>query len=128
MDIVGILVKQVGMREGVSSRNGQAWRMAEFLVEIPGNYPRRIKFDVKDGQVGRIDRFKSMIGKTVKVSFDLDAHEFEGKWYNEINAWGIMEYVVGQQQPAAAPLAAAPEALPPHLAQGAEQKKDDLPF
>ena len=112
MEITGILVKQTAVREGVSQRNGNPWKIAEYLVEVPGQYPRHVVFRVSDGQVGRIARFDSLIGKMVTVSFDIDAHEHEGKWYNEVNAWGIMEYLTadtrqanisaaqGQQQPA----------------------------
>ena len=92
-------MRKLGEREGVSQRNGQPWKTAEFLVEIPGQYPRHITFSVRDGQVGRIARFESMTGKTVTVSFDIDAHEYEGRWYNELGAWGVMEYVAGRQIP-----------------------------
>ena len=90
-------MRKVAEREGFSSRNGNQWKIAEYLVEIPGQYPRHINFRVSDGQVGRLARFASMIGKTVTVSFDIDAHEYEGRWFNEINAWGIMEYVPGRK-------------------------------
>jgi hypothetical protein len=33
----------------------------------------------------------------VTVSFDIDAHEFEGRWFNEIGAWGVMEYAPQHQ-------------------------------
>ena len=79
MEITGILVKKVGEREGVSQRNGLPWKTAEFLVEVPGQYPRHTNFSVRDGQVGRISRFESLIGKTVTVSFDIDAHESQGR-------------------------------------------------
>ena len=61
MEITGILVKQVAVREGVSQRNGQPWKIAEYLVEIPGQYPRHIAFRVSDGQVGRIARFAFVV-------------------------------------------------------------------
>lgn len=99
MEITGILMRKLGEREGVSQRNGQPWKTAEFLVEIPGQYPSHINFSVRDGQVGRIARFESVIGKTVTVSFDINAHEYEGRWYNELGAWGVMEYVAGRQIP-----------------------------
>ena len=73
MEITGILVKQTAIREGVSKQNGNPWRIAEYLLEVPGQYPRHINFRVSDGQVGRIARFDSLIGKTVTVSFDIDA-------------------------------------------------------
>ena len=100
MEITGILVKQTAVREGVSQRNGNPWKIAEYLVEVPGQYPRHVVFRVSDGQVGRIARFDSLIGKMVTVSFDIDAHEHEGKWYNEINAWGIMEYLTADTRQA----------------------------
>ena len=93
MEVTGILVKQLDVREGVSKRNGLPWKIGEYLVEIPGQYPRHIAFRVSDGQVGRLARFDSLIGKMVTVSFDIDAHDHDGRWFNEINAWGIMEYI-----------------------------------
>ena len=93
MEITGLLVKQTTVREGVSKTTGNPWKAAEYLVEIPGQYPRHINFRVPDGQVGRIARFDGLVGKMVTVSFDLDAHEFEGKWYNELTAWGVKEYI-----------------------------------
>lgn len=105
-------MRKLGEREGVSSRNGNPWKIGEYLVEIPGQYPRHINFRVSDGQVGRLARFESMIGKTVTVSFDIDAHEHEGRWYNEINAWGIMEYMVGRKTPQTKVAPASPAELP----------------
>jgi hypothetical protein len=101
MEITGILHQKLGQREGVSQSNGNPWKIAEYLVEIPGQYPRHTVFKVKDGQVGRIARFDSLMGKTVTVSFDIDAHknESDGRWFNDIVAWGIMEYVVGRKIP-----------------------------
>lgn len=138
MEIVGILMRKLGEREGVSQRNGNPWKIAEYLVEVPGQYPRHIVFKASDGQVGRIARFDSLIGKTVTVSFDLDAHESDGRWFNDIQAWGIMEYVVGRKIPTTkvapdpAPEAAnvAQPEQPPMVESGqtANGKGDDLPF
>jgi hypothetical protein len=138
MEVTGILVKQVAIREGVSSRNGNPWKIAEYLVEIPGQYPRHINFRVSDGQVGRLARFDSLIGKMVTVSFDIDAHEHEGRWFNEIGAWGIMEYITTDtrqaniaaaqganiQQPTNSP---QPQNNAPTGGENGE-KGDDLPF
>ena len=141
-------MRKLGERSGVSQRNGQPWKTAEFLVEIPGQYPHHVNFSVRDGQVGRIARFESMVGKTVTVSFDIDAHEYEGRWYNELGAWGVMEYVVGRQMPqttiapepqqdggsGAAPSAPspttgeAPQAAPEPQPQNQEGGGDDLAF
>ena len=128
MEVTGILVKQISIREGVSKSNGNPWKIAEYLLEIPGQYPRHICFRVSDGQVGRIARFDSLVGKTVTVSFDIDAHEYEGRWFNEINAWGVMEYI-NQTQRAANMVAAqnaGTQTPQPEAKEGG--KDDDLPF
>ena len=128
MEITGILVKQTAIRDGVSKQNGNPWRIAEYLLEVPGQYPRHINFRVSDGQVGRIARFDSLIGKTVTVSFDIDAREHEGRWYNEINAWGILEYI-NQTQRAANMVAAQKAQVPsPQPETKVGGKDDDLPF
>ncbi len=140
MEVTGILVKQLSTREGVSQRSGNPWKIGEYLLEVPGQYPRHINFSVSDGQVGRLARFDSLIGKMVTVSFDIDAHEHESHWYNEIKAWGILEYI-NQTQRAANIAAAQKDAnqqlgapFPPNTdANGnpinnQEGEDDDLPF
>lgn len=92
MEITGILLRKLAEREGVSKSNGNKWKTADFLFEVPGMYPRNIVFTVRDGQTGRIGFFESMMGRTVAVSFGIDAHEYEGRWYNEVGAYGVREY------------------------------------
>ena len=128
MEITGILVKQTAIREGVSKTNGNPWRIAEYLLEVPGQYPRHINFRVSDGQVGRIARFDSLIGKTVTVSFDIDAREHEGRWYNEINAWGILEYINTTQRAANMVAAQNTQVQSPQPEAKEGGKDDDLPF
>ena len=128
MEITGILVKQTAIREGVSKTNGNPWRIAEYLLEVPGQYPRHICFRVSDGQVGRIARFDSLVGKTVTVSFDIDAREHEGRWYNEINALGILEYINTTQRAANMVAAQNVQAPAPQPEAKQEGGNDGLPF
>ena len=132
-------MKQVAIREGVSQRNGNPWKIGEYLLEVPGQYPRHIVFRVSDGQVGRMARFDSLVTKMVTVSFDIDAHEHEGRWFNEVTAWGIMEYITADtrqaniaaaqganaQQPANTP---QPQNDAPQGDGNGEGKDDGLPF
>ena len=101
MEQTGILVRKWDERTGVSQRTGNTWKQAEFLLEVPGQYPSHISFTVADGQSGRIAHFEKHIGKTVTVSFDIEAREYNGRWYNDLRAWGCKEYVAGNtvQQP-----------------------------
>lgn len=93
MKVKGILKGKVGDQSGVSQRTGNQWRTTEWLLYIPGNYEKRIKFDVRG-----IDRckdwekfFEEMPDKNapVEVQFEIDAREYEGKWFNTIDAWDI---------------------------------------
>lgn len=137
MELTGILLKQTSLKEGVSKQNGNPWKIAEYLVEVPGQYTRHAVFRVSDGTVGRIARFDSLIGKMVTVSFDIDAHEYEGRWFNEVGAWGIMEYI--DQTTRQANMEAAQTKVPadgakttaqPAATQPTEEeaKGDNLPF
>ena len=128
MEITGILVKQTTVREGVSQKNGQPWKIGEYLVEVPGQFPRHVNFRVSDGQVGRLARFDSLVGKMVTVSFDIDAHEYEGRWFNEINAWGIVEYITTDTRQANIAAAQAGQQQPGMAEQPEGENKDDLPF
>ena len=98
MEITGIIVQKLGESKGTSAKTGMPWRNAEFLVEVPGEYKRHIKFKVRDGQYNLIARFEALIGKMATVSFNFDANEQEkdgkktGRWFNEIMAWGVLEY------------------------------------
>ena len=112
MEITGILVKKLSEREGVSKSTGNPWKIAEFLFEVPGQYLRHIVFSVRDGQTGRIAMFDAMVGKTVVVAFGIDAREYEGRWYNEVGAYGIRGYVAAapNTQPAQASVPQSPSA------------------
>lgn len=94
MEITGIIVQKLGESSGTSAKTGMPWRNAEFLVEVPGEYKRRINFKVRDGQYNLIARFEALIGKMATVSFNFDANEQKstGRWFNEITAWGVLEY------------------------------------
>lgn len=88
MEAQGILTKKMNERSGIS-QSGNEWHFADYLLEIPGMYPRHINFSVSDGQSARFAQFDAMIGKEVIVYFDIDANERDGRWYNTIRAFGI---------------------------------------
>ena len=60
-------------------------------------YPKRMVFEVFGED--RIRSFNIQNGQDVVVSFEIDAHEYQGRWFNEVRAWNVRP--VGQQQPTA---------------------------
>jgi hypothetical protein len=101
MEVKGNLIKKVGERSGVG-QNGP-WKFASYLldtVEMRDSFPvhRKMVIDVSDGEVGRIAKFDTMFGRDVVVRFDIDADEYQGRWYNHIRAYGIREVEPEEKQ------------------------------
>ena len=78
---------------GTSQRTGNPWRTDEYLAVIPGQFEKKIKFEVRG--VERCQQweqfFDGMPDKIapVLVKFEIDAREHEGRWFNSIQAWDI---------------------------------------
>ena len=87
MEITGILVKQTAMREGVSKQNGNPWKIASYVIETIEAFPKRMVFDVSDGTAWRIERLGIKKDQVMRVWFEIDAHEKDGKWFNAIRAY-----------------------------------------
>lgn len=91
MEFIGNLIKRIDLREG-DNQNGH-WKIATYLLETVEMYPKRMAVEVFDGNSARCAQWDAMVGKNVKVTFDIDAREWNGKWYNSIKAFGIRENV-----------------------------------
>ena len=93
MEIKGILKCCVNSQSGTSMRTGNAWQTDEWLVVIPGQYERKICFEVRG--IERCKQwqefFNGMPDKNlpVLVKFEIDSREYEGRYYNSIQAWDI---------------------------------------
>ena len=126
MELTGKCITVLPARSGVSQKTGNSWMSQEYVLEVPGQYPKRIVFNVFGED--RIKQFNIQLGYTYKVEFDIDANEYQGKWYNKINAWNVT--CADIVQPAPAQSVAAPQQsvspFPPE--QPAPSDNDDLPF
>lgn len=91
MEFVGTLKGVVGTRHG-DSANGH-WERRVYLVEEVASFPKKMVFEVTDGEMGRYAKWDALIGKNVVVRFGIDASEYNGRWYNNISAWDITSVV-----------------------------------
>ena len=87
MEFIGTLKGVVGKREG-DSTNGH-WERRVYLVEEVASFPKKMVFEITDGEVGRYEKWDALVGKNVVVRFGIDASEHNGRWYNNIAAWDI---------------------------------------
>ncbi len=118
MELTGKIIAEFNERGGVSNRTGNEWKAKSYVLEVPGDYPRKFVFDVFG--VERLQAFGIQIGETLTVHFDIDAHEYNGRWFNDVHAFRIDR---GQAAPApeAAPASVAPAATAPVAPQVAPQ-------
>jgi len=134
MDLTGKIIAILPAQSGVSSRTGNPWMSQEYVLEVPGQYPRKMVFRLFGED--RIKQFNIQAGEEITVQFDIDAHEWNGRWFNEIRAYNIIRGQAAGQVPAATPFPpaqdAAPQAanapFPPAQEPAGEGSADDLPF
>ncbi|MCR5851134.1 MAG: DUF3127 domain-containing protein [Bacteroidaceae bacterium] len=105
MELTGKIIAEFNERGGVSNRTGNEWKVKSYVIEVPGDYPRKMVFDVFG--VDRLQAFNIQIGEQLTVHFDIDAHEYNGRWFNDIRAFRVDR---GQAAPTAAPEAQAMQA------------------
>jgi hypothetical protein len=130
LEISGKLIKKLDVQSGEGSRG--TWSRQDIIIEIPGQFPRSVCLSLWGEQVNEATRYN--IGDILKVSFNIESREFNGKWYTSVRPWRIdIEAVSAVAQP---PAAAGTPAQPQQSQQPAEdpfsaapaQQVDDLPF
>ena len=93
-DITGKIIAVLPTRSGTSAR-GTQWSSQTAVIETHEQYPKRVAFDVLGD---KITEFNLQVGEEVTVSFDINAREYNGKWWNSVNAWQVVRQG-GQQAP-----------------------------
>ncbi|MBV3431141.1 DUF3127 domain-containing protein [Prevotella copri] len=91
MEIQGKVIAVLPERSGVSARG--EWKSQTYVIETQEQYPKKMAFDVFGAD--RIASFGIHSGEVINVSFDIDAHEYQGRYFNQIRAWNVTK--VSQQ-------------------------------
>ena len=116
MELIGKIIQVLPERSGTSARTGSEWRMGSYVLETTTDrFPRKMMFEVFGSD--KIQQFNIQVGEMVRVSFDIDAREYQGRWYNSIRAWNVDRNLADPmaQMPMGAPDTtpfAAPSAAP----------------
>jgi len=95
-----------------TSKSGSAWAKVGFVINTGGEYPKDVYFT--HFGVDKVEKFNKFnkVGDNVEVSFEPSSREYEGRWYNDNNAWKVWSLDKGA--------ATAPPV--------ADEEEDDLPF
>lgn len=119
MEIEGKIIFVALPQSGVSQRG--SWMSQDYVIETEERYPRKMCFNIFGED--KIREANIQEGDKLKVHFDIDAREYQGKWYNSIRAWKVERPGQAYQQPA--PMT---QQVPPPPASMAPQQTEDLPF
>lgn len=87
MEITGKIIAVLPANSGTSARTGNPWMSQTYVIETQGQYPKKLVFDVFGEE--RIKQFNIQQGEDLTVSFDIDAHEYNGRWFNQIRAFNV---------------------------------------
>ena len=122
LEIEGRIKQKLSRQSGQSARG--AWEKQEFILEYQdGNYPADVMVTAF-GSDKVADRDRDQVGDAVKVSFNLRAREYNGRWYNDVRLWKIAP--AGQNAAQQPPVQQAP--APTLDDMPADIPENDLPF
>ena len=144
--MTGVVIAVLPERSGTSQRG--EWKSQSFVIETQEQYPKHLCFEVFGAD--RIAQFNIKGGEKITVQFDIDARQYQDRWFNSIKAWNVIRpgqqapvhggYNVGNHQTGSqaaqqAAMAGAPNPMnpnnpfPPSQQQGSQAgQADNLPF
>ena len=124
MEITGKIIAVLPERGGVS-KTGNEWKTQEYVIETHEQYPKKVCFNVFGAD--KIAQFNIQAGDEMTVSFDINAREYQGRWYNDIRAWKVERGAASGAAPMDIPVINAPKVEVPDFSKAANDP-DDLPF
>lgn len=128
MDFSGKIIAVLSPKSGVSKATGNEWKAQEYVIENHDQYPKKMCFEVFGAE--KIEQFAIQMGEELNVSFDIDARQWNDRWFNSIRAWKVERVQAGAPIENASaygsPVPPPPPTGSPEFAAG--NVNDDLPF
>ncbi|SIO08645.1 DUF3127 domain-containing protein [Algoriphagus halophilus] len=118
MELSGKII-QVLPEVGGNSRNGNAWRKQEYILETGGNYPKKVCLSIWGD---KIDQFSLQVGEQVTLGVDVESREYNGRWYTDVKAYKVDR--TGNGAPSTPSANEMPEVSSFH----SDSDEDTLPF
>ena len=158
MELEGKISVVMPAMSGVSQSTGKQWMSQEYVMEYHWfpNQTNPSYIVMRAFGEDRIKQFNLQPNDEVRVRFHIEAHEYNGRWFNETRLDGVTfvgasasknqqpanqpaqqanGQAVGQQQTTEQNVAVVqqqtqqqPPSFPPPYPQPAAQENDDLPF
>ncbi len=84
MEITGAIIQILPPQTG-QGKNGP-WKKQEFVIETTESYPKKVCIAAWGDKI-EINKLK--IGIRVKIQFDIESREYNGKWYTDLKAYKL---------------------------------------
>ncbi|MDR2859305.1 MAG: DUF3127 domain-containing protein [Mediterranea sp.] len=127
MEFSGKIIAVLQPKSGMGRTTGSEWKVQEYVMENHDQYPRKMCFSVFGAD--KIEQFNIQLNEELTVSFDIDARQWQDRWFNSIRAWKVERHTAGGTfAPTSFPTSTPPPSPTdtPEFTQG--DTNDDLPF
>jgi Domain of unknown function (DUF3127) len=114
MELSAKLTQLLPLQSG-TGKNGP-WKKQDIIVETEGTYPKKICVSIWGD---KIDESQLQTGNQLKIDFDVESREFNGRWYTDVKARKIEVAGVSKTVPIDRPSGAGVADI---------REDDDLPF
>ena len=101
MEITGKIIAVLPPKQGVSQSTGNAWMCQDYVLETQEMYPKKVCFNVFGAE--KIQEMNIQLGEMLTVSIEINASEYQGKWYNQVRGWKVVRVAAQGQQQAQVP-------------------------
>ncbi|MDE6831651.1 MAG: DUF3127 domain-containing protein [Muribaculaceae bacterium] len=123
MEVTGKIIVALPEVSG-TSKAGNMWKKRQYVLETQDNYPTKIAFEFFGDKA---DQYPLSVGEVIKLSFDIDSHEYQGRWFTSIRGWKADKADGNMAAATSAPMDYGTPAPAPTFTPSADSN-DDLPF
>jgi len=85
MDIQGKLIALLPEQKGTSAKG--EWKKQDAIIETAETYPKKVCISFWGDKTDELKIVKE--GALIKVHFNLESREYNGRWYTDVKAWKI---------------------------------------
>jgi len=84
MQFTAKLISLLPLQTG-NGKNG-TWKKQDVIVETDGQYPKKVCVSIWGD---KIEESKLVPGNRLKIDFDVESREYNGRWYTDVKAWRV---------------------------------------
>ena len=84
MQLTAKLIQLLPLQTG-TGKNGE-WKKQDIIVESESQYPKKVCVSIWGD---KINTNELKIGSQLRIDFDIESREYNGRWYTDVKAWKI---------------------------------------